>query len=135
VGGLDEDYFLYYEDVDLCRRAIARGWSVWHDPSLRAVHHHPIHSRSVPPLLRVITRHSLLTYGARHWPRWQARVLAGIVGLEAWARKMRAWCRQDAVGTELFGALGTVARQMAHGRYHAARRRINQLLLRHEVTY
>src|SRR5438477_9611714 len=28
LGGLDEDFFLYYEDVDLCLRARARGWSV-----------------------------------------------------------------------------------------------------------
>lgn len=135
LGGLDERYFLYYEDVDLCRRANARGWSVWHDPSLRAVHHHPIHGRNVPPLLRVITRHSLLTYSARHWPRWQARMLAGIVRVEAWAKKLRARCRRDAIGAELFGSLETIARQMAHGRHHAARRCMRRLLQRHEVTY
>src|SRR5207249_7515050 len=34
LGGLDEDYFLYYEDVDLCLRARKRGWTVWYEPNL-----------------------------------------------------------------------------------------------------
>src|SRR5262249_34182448 len=41
LSGLDSDYFLYYEDVDLCRRAQAHGWTVWHEPSVSVVHHHP----------------------------------------------------------------------------------------------
>jgi len=135
LGGFDENFFLYYEDVDFCRRARARGWSVLHDPSLRAIHHHPVHSRSVPPLLRLITRHSLLTYSTRHWPRWQSGLLAGIVRLEAWARKVRARWQGDTAGAEVFAALGSITNDMAHDRRHAARRRLNRLLLRHEVTY
>ena len=61
LGGFAEDFFLYYEDVDLCRRARARGWSVWFEPNLEGVHHNPIHARAVPPALRLVTRHSLLT--------------------------------------------------------------------------
>src|SRR5262249_2914091 len=53
LGGLDEDYFLYYEDVDLCRRARARGWSVWYEPAVWAVHRHPLHGRGVSPLVRL----------------------------------------------------------------------------------
>ena len=68
LGGLDEEFFLYYEDVDLCRRARARGWSVWYEPNLTIVHHHPLHQRSVPAVLRMVTRHSLMIYAAKHWP-------------------------------------------------------------------
>ncbi|MFO0822710.1 MAG: hypothetical protein U0792_06250 [Gemmataceae bacterium] len=53
--GLDESYFLYYEDVDFCRRATAAGWSVWFDPSLEATHHWPLHARRVPAPLRLMT--------------------------------------------------------------------------------
>ena len=56
LGGLDGDFFLYYEDVDLCRRARQRGWTVWHDPKLSAIHHHPLHARTLPVHLRLITR-------------------------------------------------------------------------------
>ncbi|HET6571990.1 MAG TPA: glycosyltransferase family 2 protein, partial [Fimbriiglobus sp.] len=71
VGGLDENFFLYYEDVDFCRRARRAGWSVWYEPDLRVTHHFPLHARAVPPPLRLVTRHALLTYSRKHWPRWQ----------------------------------------------------------------
>jgi GT2 family glycosyltransferase len=83
LGGLDEDYFLYYEDVDLCRKARAKGWTVWYEPALQAIHHRPLHRRPVPSTLRLITRHALMTYGRKHWPRWQFRLLAGIIRVEA----------------------------------------------------
>src|SRR5262245_36159063 len=56
LGGLDTDFFLYYEDVDLCRRAAAAGWSVWFDPATTVTHHRPLHARAVPPHLHLITR-------------------------------------------------------------------------------
>jgi GT2 family glycosyltransferase len=83
LGGLDERFFLYYEDVDLCRRASRRGWSVWYDPALTVTHHRPLHGRSVPPHVRLITRHALLTYAHTHWPQWQAALLGHVVRLEA----------------------------------------------------
>ena len=33
VGSLDEGFFLYYEDVDWCRRMHARGWEVLLEPA------------------------------------------------------------------------------------------------------
>jgi GT2 family glycosyltransferase len=89
VGGLDEDFFLYYEDVDVCRRARSLGWKVRFDPGLRAIHHHPLHSRPVTTALRVFTRHALLVYGLKHWPCWQFRLLARFVQCEAWVKQ--AW--------------------------------------------
>jgi GT2 family glycosyltransferase len=38
LGGLDEGYFMYYEDVDFCRRARAAGARVLHWPAARVVH-------------------------------------------------------------------------------------------------
>jgi GT2 family glycosyltransferase len=38
VGLLDEGYFLYYEDVDLCLQARRAGWSCWYVPEARVVH-------------------------------------------------------------------------------------------------
>jgi len=38
VGGLDERYFLMYEDVDWCRRLGAAGYELWYWPGARIVH-------------------------------------------------------------------------------------------------
>lgn len=38
IGLLDERYFMYYEEVDFCRRAGAAGWPCWYVPQSRVVH-------------------------------------------------------------------------------------------------
>jgi GT2 family glycosyltransferase len=134
LGGLDEDYFLYYEDVDLCRRAWERGWSVWYEPALRVAHHDPLHGRPVTPLLRLITRHALLTYAARHWQRWQLRVLAGVVRLEAWGRRLWARWRGRPDEAGLFRELGRLAADVARGDEARARRRLNRRVRAEEAT-
>jgi GT2 family glycosyltransferase len=90
LGGLDEDFFLYYEEVALCRSAWRGGWRVEYDPSVEVVHLRPLQNRPVPPRLRVITRHSKLLYFRKHLPRWQFRGLCLIVAAEARARRVAA---------------------------------------------
>jgi N-acetylglucosaminyl-diphospho-decaprenol L-rhamnosyltransferase len=124
LGGLDETFFLYYEDVDLCRRARARGWSVWFEPGLCAVHHDPLHRRTVPPALRLLTRHALLTYAGRHWPGWQFGLLSGIVRVEAWARRLWASWHGNVRAAALHRQLGKLARDLCRGDDPRVRRRI-----------
>lgn len=38
VGGLDEAYFMYVEDLAWCHRARAGGWAVWFEPEAVVVH-------------------------------------------------------------------------------------------------
>lgn len=38
VGGLDEDYFVYWSDADLCARIRRRGWNIYSIPTARIVH-------------------------------------------------------------------------------------------------
>jgi len=38
VGYFDESFFLYYEEVDLCRRIKSAGYSIWYWPDVVVVH-------------------------------------------------------------------------------------------------
>jgi N-acetylglucosaminyl-diphospho-decaprenol L-rhamnosyltransferase len=124
LGGFDESFFLYYEDADFCRRAWEAGWSVWYEPGLRLTHYTPLHTRSVPPELRLMTRHALLTYAAKYWGRWRFKALAGVVWLEAMLRRAKAYLgRRPCV---MHAELGRLARDWFAGRSLSARWRIRR---------
>jgi N-acetylglucosaminyl-diphospho-decaprenol L-rhamnosyltransferase len=46
IGGFDERYFLYFEDVDLCVRLRAAGFRVRYDPTVRVHHDYRAASRA-----------------------------------------------------------------------------------------
>jgi N-acetylglucosaminyl-diphospho-decaprenol L-rhamnosyltransferase len=65
LKGFAEEFFLYFEDVDICRRAKEAGWRVAVDGSLTAVHDQG-HGRKTSRFLRRQSRISRRTY-ARKW--------------------------------------------------------------------
>lgn len=46
VGRMDEDYFLYFEEVDLCARMWVNGWTVMALPEVELIHDHQRHSKA-----------------------------------------------------------------------------------------
>ena len=38
IGGLDESFFMYVEDLEWCHRAAQRGWEIWFTPEAVVVH-------------------------------------------------------------------------------------------------
>jgi GT2 family glycosyltransferase len=93
LGGMDEDFFLYYEEVALCRSAIRAGWRVEFDPSISVTHLSPLQNRKLSPKMRVITRHSKLLYFRKHLARRQFLVLSWIITFEARIRGRWARCK------------------------------------------
>jgi GT2 family glycosyltransferase len=65
VGGLDERFFLYSEETDLCHRVRAAGWDVRHLTDVTVVHHAGGYDR--PELLAQRT-HSKLLFARKHLP-------------------------------------------------------------------
>jgi GT2 family glycosyltransferase len=115
LGGMDEDFFLYYEEVAFSRAALRLGWRVEYDASLAVVHRHPLQNRPISPKMRVITRHSKLLYFLKHLPRWQFLGLCGIVRIEAavrgfWSRARR---RQDEL--RAWEMIGEIAARLRAG--------------------
>jgi hypothetical protein len=53
VGGFDERFFLYYEDVDICRRLLARGHRCVFEPEASVIHTARRASRRELRLMRI----------------------------------------------------------------------------------
>jgi GT2 family glycosyltransferase len=115
IGGMDEDFFLYHEEVAFSRVARERGWRVEFDPRVSVVHRHPLQNRAISPKMRVITRHSKLLYFRKHLPRWQFRVLAAIVRLESASRGGWSALRGRREEARAWGAIGEIARRLRRG--------------------
>ncbi len=70
VGGMDERFFLYFEDVDWCFRMSRQGWKVYYVPESEMVHEHQRESAK-PRLSRSFWAHlgSLLRFYEK-WNRY-----------------------------------------------------------------
>jgi len=69
VGLLDERFFMYTEDVDLCVEMAKRGRRVWYIAGAELLHHR---GRSAPhnPQLELMRQRSHLAYYEKHLPGW-----------------------------------------------------------------
>ena len=67
VGGWDERFFMYLEDVDLGRRLREAGWRVRFEPAGTVVHTQGLSARRRP--VRTVVEHhrSSFRYVAKHW--------------------------------------------------------------------
>jgi GT2 family glycosyltransferase len=70
VGGLDERYFMYTEDVDFCAAIRARGRKVLFAPEIEVVHLRGRSAANVPAATRDHYRRSQQAFYQKHHPRW-----------------------------------------------------------------
>jgi GT2 family glycosyltransferase len=115
LGGMDDEFFLYYEEVALCRSVRRLGGSVEYDPGVEVVHLRPLQGRRPSPKLRVITRHSKLLYFLKHLPAWEFLALSWLVAAEARARGAWAALRGRADEARAWRAVGALAATMRRG--------------------
>lgn len=69
IGMLDDQFFLWFEEVDFCKRAKENGWKVMYTPEVRVLHHG---SQSFGQMFslskqRIYTK-SALQYFKKHFP-------------------------------------------------------------------
>ncbi len=78
IGGFDESYFLFNEDVDLCRAMQSRGYSVVYFPQATVYHEIGSSYRRVPPRL-IIERHRGMKHYFKKHHAAAGRVTRGLV--------------------------------------------------------
>jgi len=85
VGGLDEGFFMYSEEMDWCRRIKQAGWKIVYLPEARVVHHAGKSSEQA-----VAARHiHFQTSKVRYFRKYHGRPQAGALRLALLA--MYAW--------------------------------------------
>jgi GT2 family glycosyltransferase len=85
VGGFDESFFMYFEDVDLCLRLSAAGWRLAQEPRAVVCHAGGVAGRSE---VDDLYRPSQLRYYRLHRPQWESRLVE---------RRLRRRCGDAAV--------------------------------------
>jgi N-acetylglucosaminyl-diphospho-decaprenol L-rhamnosyltransferase len=90
VGGFDEDFFMYLEDVDLCWRMRDAGWRTRYEPAARVVHAIGRSTDQTP--YRMIAEHhrSLLRYATKTM-RGPRRALLPLIAAALGVRTVLAW--------------------------------------------
>ena len=82
LGGFDERYWIWFEEVDLCQRLKQQGLQVVYFPGSHIVHHG---NQSFGQVLSLKKQRwfmqSLRRYTNQFWPRWQAWLLWPLMGL------------------------------------------------------
>lgn len=89
VGGWDERYFMYVEDLDLCWRLGRAGWRVAYDPRARVVHVQGVSTARRPYRMIVEHHRSALRFAARRLTGWR-RVLLPVAAVFFGARAVVA---------------------------------------------
>ena len=70
VGGLDERFFMYTEDVDFCAAVRARGRRVLFTPEVEIVHLRGRSAATAPAATNAAYRRSQIAFYEKHHPRW-----------------------------------------------------------------
>lgn len=90
VGLLDEGYFMYVEEVDLCYRLKRAGWEVWQVPAARVMHYGGQSTQQMPERMFLELHRSRYRFFRRHYPPAFLLLHRAIVRLGLWWR-----ARQD----------------------------------------
>ena len=78
IGRLDERFFMYFEDADLCRRARASGWLVYYVPQVEIVHQTGASSRNKPKAVWLMHKSAFL-YHRKHGTHGPLNILSAAV--------------------------------------------------------
>lgn len=89
IGGWDEQYFLYLEDVDLCTRLRQCRWRVGYEPGASVWHVQGVSTAAHPYRTTIEHHRSALHYAVKHW-RGGRRLLLGPAAVMLSARALIA---------------------------------------------
>jgi GT2 family glycosyltransferase len=85
VGGFDEQFWMYFEEVDLCLRIHKAGWKIMHDPHASAVHFLSKSSEQWGEIKKIKEyQKSLLKYFKKNKNPYEYAVLLAVNRVKYW---------------------------------------------------
>lgn len=76
IGSFDENFFIWFEEVDLCFRAIKAGYKILYSPEIKIIHYGGESFKQVMTLKKQrMYNRSLFYYFWKNKPRWQYYIL------------------------------------------------------------
>lgn len=85
VGGMDETFFMYSEELDWCRRIHAAGWEIHYVPDAQVVHYEGKSSEQVVPARHIYFQSSKVHYARKYHGPWLAEILRlWLLGQYVW---------------------------------------------------
>lgn len=90
VGFLDEDYFMYSEEVDLCYRIQRAGWHLYWVPQAEVMHFGGQSTQQAPTEMFLNLYHSKIIYFRKHYGWLAAQLYKLILRIAALSRLMLA---------------------------------------------
>ena len=89
VGGFDPDFFMYFEETDLCYRLIEAGWEIHFTPATTIVHKGGASTDQVRAEMAVQFLASMRQFYRRHYPDGDLRRLDAVLRLQTRAALVR----------------------------------------------
>jgi N-acetylglucosaminyl-diphospho-decaprenol L-rhamnosyltransferase len=105
VGLLDDSYFMYTENVDLCYRLARAGWGLWYVPRAQVVHYGGASSRQMRDEMYLQLYRSKTQFYRKFGGQRQADRFKRLIRLAYWPRLVLA-----TVGAPFSGVLAGQAR-------------------------
>lgn len=99
IGGLDEAYFMYSEELDWCRRIKEAGWRVVYHPEARVVHHVGKSSEQAVTARHINFQRAKLRYFLKYHGRAAAGVLRNFL-LASYAWELLIEAAKGALGNK-----------------------------------
>lgn len=85
TGPLDEGFFLYFEELEWCRRIKQAGWRVLYCPTAQVIHHEGRSSEQVPLQRQLYFQRSKLRYARQAFgPGAAGRLRLFLLAMYAW---------------------------------------------------
>jgi len=86
VGLLDEDYFMYGEDIDLSYRLTRGGWQNWYFPGTRILHYKGESTRRTSVNYVFVFYRAMVIFARKHFATSQAGLFSALINAAIWLR-------------------------------------------------